>query len=174
MSEKVKEKSNFFKDWIMPIIVAIIISFFITKYLLFCSVISSGSMMPTLNKNDRVLVTRVYNTDTIKDGDIVVFSREDEENPVVKRVIGVGGDKISIKNGEVYRNGQLIDEPYVEYKDDYTGDFEVPKDKFFFLGDNRNNSKDSTVWDYPYIDKDDIIGKMQIKLYPFKDFGSVK
>lgn len=93
---------------------------------------------------------------------------------MVKRVIGVGGDKISIKNGDVYRNGELIDEPYVEYKDDYTGDFEVPKDKFFFLGDNRNNSKDSTVWDYPYIDKDDIIGKMQIKLYPFKDFGSVK
>ena len=93
---------------------------------------------------------------------------------MVKRVIGVGGDKISIKNGEVYRNGELIDEPYVEYKDDYTGDFEVPKDKFFFLGDNRSNSKDSTVWDYPYIDKDDIIGKMQIKIYPFKDFGSVK
>ena len=158
MSDKVKEKSNFFKDWIMPIIVAIIICFFITKYLLFCSVISSGSMMPTLNKNDRVLVTRVYNTDKIRDGDIIVFSREDEEDPVVKRVIGVGGDKISIKNGDVYRNGELIDEPYVE----------------FFLGDNRNNSKDSTVWDYPYIDKDDIIGKMQIKLYPFKDFGSVK
>ena len=72
--------------------------FFITKYLLFCSVML---LARTLNVNDRVLVTR-DNTDTIKNGDIVVFSREDEEILVVKRVIGVGGDKISIKNGQVY------------------------------------------------------------------------
>lgn len=166
--------TNFFKDWILPIIIALFLCFLITRFLLFSAEIDSGSMIPTLNVGDRVLVTKIYNVDNIKHGDIIVFSKEGERLPLIKRVIGLPGDEVSIKNGVVYVNGEEIKEDYVKNPQNYTGDFKVPDGHFFFLGDNRSNSKDSREWSDPYIYKEKIIGKARIKIYPIKDFGNLK
>ncbi|WP_297419884.1 signal peptidase I [Clostridium sp.] len=168
------KNSNFFKEWIIPIVSALALALLINKFIYFNVYIPSGSMIPTLNINDKLVVTRVYNKENLKEGDIVVFYSEEYNERLVKRLIGLPGDKIEIENGVVFRNGQKINEDYVKNKDDFTGTYEVPQGKYFFLGDNRPDSADSRRWKNPYIDGSDIEGKIQFRFSPIKDFGTVK
>ena len=87
------------------------------------------------------------------------------------RLIGLPGDKIEIKDGIVFVNGDQLEEDYVKNIYDYDGKFEVPEGKYFFLGDNRPHSNDSRFWKNPYIENRDIKGKVQFRFYPLKDFG---
>ena len=132
-------------------------------------------MIPTLEIKDRLIVSRVYNSDNLQYGDIVLFKNDEyKNNTLIKRLIGKPGDKIVIVNGIVFRNGEKLEEDYVKNNDKYNGTFEVPQDKYFFLGDNRAESDDSRYWDNPYVEKDDIEAKAQIRYYPIRDFGVVK
>ena len=173
MRRKVK-KSNFFSDWIMPIVIAVILAALINKFLIFKVKISSESMVPTLNVGDRLFVTRVYNLENLKRGDIVVFRSEEKDEDMIKRLIGLPGDKIVINDGIVTVNGETLEENYIGTVDNYSGEFTVPEGKYFFLGDNRYWSLDSRYWDEPYIDGSEIKGKAQIKVYPWKDFGKIE
>lgn len=169
-----KNSGNFFKDWIIPIALAIIVSLLINKFLFFNVYVPTPSMVPTLNVNDKFIVTKVYNKENLKEGDIIVFHSNEFNKRLVKRLIGLPGDKIEIKDGVVFRNGEKLNEEYVKNKDKYNGIYEVPKGKYFFLGDNRPNSTDSRLWKNPYVDASDIEGKVQFRYYPLKDFGTVK
>jgi signal peptidase I len=175
---KIKEnnikKNGFFKEWVMPIISAVIICFLLNKFLFFNVQVPTGSMIPTININDRAVVTRVHNLDNLKRGDVIVFYSEELSERLVKRLIGLPGDKIVIKNGVVSVNGEQLEEDYVKNKDNYNGTFEVPDGKYFFLGDNRPVSKDARFWVNHYIDGSAIEGKAQFTFYPFKDFGMIK
>ncbi len=167
--------SKFFMDWIMPIILALIIAGLINKFLLFKVYIPSESMVPTLKVGDQLFVTKIYDTDKIKREEILVFFSEELNDLLIKRVIGLPGDTVEIKeNGDVYVNGNLLNEPYVKNPSDKSGSFKVPKDKFLFLGDNRAISKDSRWWNDPFIDKKEIKGKAWIRIYPFDRIGTVK
>lgn len=170
---KVKSK-NIFYEWIFPIVAAIIIALIINKFLIFKIFIPSGSMIPTIRIDDRIFVTRIYNHDNLDRGDIIVFYSEEFEESMIKRLIGLPGDTVEIENGVVSINGEELIEDYVVEKDNYTGYFEVPNEEYFFLGDNRKNSKDSRYWEDSYISKENIEGKAQIRVYPLKDFGKVK
>lgn len=172
--QKENKKKNFFVDWGLPIILALALALLINKFLLYKVYIPTGSMIPTLNEGDHLYVTRVYNLDNIKRGDILVFYSEELEDTLIKRVIGLPGDKIDIVDGVVIVNGEVLNEDYVKNNDNYTGSFSVPEGKYFFLGDNRTISFDSRKWENPYIEGKYIQGKAQIKVYPFKDFGSIK
>lgn len=166
---------GFFKEWVIPITSAIIIAILINKFLFFnVSLPPSGSMIPTLNNYDRALVSRIYNMNNIKRGDIIVFYSQELSETLVKRLIGLPGDKIEIKNGIVFVNGTKVEDDYVKNKDNSSGIFNVPEGKYFFLGDNRPISNDSRFWKNPYIDSSDIKGKLQFRYYPLKDFGIVK
>lgn len=167
-------KDGFFREWIVPIVAAIGIAFLINKFLVYNVYIPSESMVPTLNVGDKLMVTRVYDTDKIKRGDIVVFYSEELDEILIKRVIGLPGDHIKIHDGIVNINGEDIKENYVKNNESYDGTFDVPDNKFFFLGDNRSRSNDARRWINPYIDASNIQGKARIKFYPFKDFGSLK
>lgn len=173
MRKKVK-KSNFFNDWIVPIIIAVILAVLINKLLIFKVKIPSESMVPTLNVGDRLFVTRVYNPENLKRGDIVVFRSEEKDEDMIKRLIGLPGDKIVINDGIVTVNGETLEENYIGTPDNYSGEFTVPEGKYFFLGDNRYWSLDSRYWEEPYIDGSEIKGKAQIKVYPWKDFGKIE
>lgn len=166
----------FVLDWILPIVLAVGIAFLINNFLLFFSEVTSGSMIPTLNINDRVIVTKVYDYKNLKRGDIVVFHSDELDETLIKRLIGLPGDHIEINDGDVSINGKIIEENYVKNNEvtDRELVYDVPKDKYFFLGDNRVNSYDSRKWKNPFIDKKDIEGKAKLKIYPFKDFGSIK
>ena len=167
-------KSNFFKDWVVPLVLAFGIALLIKQFVLFKVYIPSGSMIPTLNIGDHLFVTRVYNLENIERGDILVFDSKELNDVLIKRLIGLPGDKISIVNGKISVNGEELKEDYVVNKDNYYGEFNVPEGKYFFCGDNRGPSYDSRKWTNPYIDGKDIQAKAQIKVYPFSDFGSIK
>ena len=173
MRKKVK-KSNFFSDWVVPIVIAVILAVLINKFLIFKVKIPSESMVPTLNVGDRLFVTRVYNPENLKRGDIVVFYSEEKNEDMIKRLIGLPGDEVVINDGRVTVNGETLEENYIGTVDNYSGEFTVPEGKYFFLGDNRYWSLDSRYWDEPYIDGSERKGKAQIKVYPWKDFGKIE
>lgn len=166
-------KGSFFSEWIIPIIAAIGIAILINKFLVYNVYIPSESMVPTLNIGDKLMVTRVYDTDKIKRGDIIVFFSEELDEVLIKRAIGLPGDHIKIHDGIININGEDIKEDYVKNNENYDGDFNVPDNKFFFLGDNRSRSNDARRWINPFIEASNIQGRARIKFYPFKDFGSL-
>jgi signal peptidase I len=164
-----------FKDWIIPIIAAIIIAFLINKFVFFNVTVPTGSMLPTINLKDKILVTRYHNKKKLKNGDVIVFHSEELNEDLIKRLIGLPNDEVEIKeDGSVYVNQKKVDESYVVYPGGKIGKFKVPEDSYFFMGDNRANSSDARYWDQPYIGKKDIMGKARIIISPFSRFGKLK
>ena len=165
---------NFFTEWIIPILIAVVLAFVINRYVVFKVKIPSESMVPTLNVNDRLFVTRVHNPENLERGDVVVFHSEELQQSMIKRLIGKPGDHVVINEGVVTVNGETLVENYIGQEDKFSGEYNVPEGKYFFLGDNRLWSKDSRYWDDPYIPAKDIMGKAQLKVYPFSDFGRIR
>jgi signal peptidase I len=161
-----------FIDWVIPIVTAIIIATLINKLLFYQITVPTTSMYPTIKVDDKITVTRVYKKENLKRGDIIVFQSDELKERLVKRLIGLPGDEIVIKDkGQVFINGSKIEESYVVYMEDLDKKFKVPKDKYLFFGDNRASSFDARKWENPYIDSKDIEGKAQFITYPFKRFG---
>ena len=128
-------------DWVIPIALAIVFYTLITKLLFYQIKVPSESMYPTIKIGDRIIVTRVYDKTKLKRRDLIVFKSDELKQTLIKRLIGLPGDEIDIKdNGQVFINGNKIEEPYVVYKEELGKQFKVPKDKYLFLGDNRTNS----------------------------------
>ena len=92
----------------------------------------------------------------------------------LKRLIGLPGDRVELRSGDLYVNGELYPEEYVKNDLDFNTVFEVPEGKFLFLGDNRATSNDARFWDEPYIDMDEVIGKGGLRVYPLSDIGFLK
>jgi signal peptidase I len=124
------------------------------------------SMLPTLHNGEFVLVNKLaYRTGTPSRGDIIVFrSTTTTDLDLIKRIIGIPGDKVSIQNGQVTINGQVLSEPYINAVPNYDGDWQVPDGYLFVLGDNRNDSSDSHLWGF--LPENNIIGKALIIYWP--------
>lgn len=147
----------------------------VKEFIIFKVYIPSESMFPTIKKYDQLFTLKIYKLDNLKRGDIIVFESKELNNLLIKRLIGLPGDEISIDNGKVTINGGVMEENYVKNNDfNYIGKFKVPENKYFFLGDNRSKSMDSRYWINPYIEGENIIGKALIRVYPFKDIGLIK
>ncbi|WP_077854570.1 signal peptidase I [Clostridium beijerinckii] len=175
VADKKEKKRSILNEWIIDIAVVLCIALLVWNFVGYGVWITSGSMIPTLEVKDRLLVTRVHNPKNLKEGDIVLFKNDEFKGEIlIKRLIGLPGDTIEIKNGVVYRNGQELKEDYVKNNEIYNGSFKVPDNKYFFLGDNRANSDDSRYWKDPYVDESYIEGKAQVKYYPIKDFEILK
>ena len=94
---------------------------------------------------------------------------------MVKRVIGLPGDTLEVKDGLVYINGVALEEDYILEAPDYSyGPVTIPQGQYFMLGDNRNNSKDSHMWNYPFIDREAIIGKAIFCYWPISRIGVLR
>lgn len=158
------------KEWIDSIIIAGISAIIIVQFIAQPFYIPSESMYPTLKKWDFILVNKfVYRFTPPKYGDIMVFNPPPEahagDKEYIKRLIGLPGDNLEIKNGALYRNGKKSDEPYVQNCADYVLEkITIPANNYFMLGDNRSNSGDSHVWGY--LPKKNVIGKAFIILWP--------
>lgn len=145
------------------------------------TVVSGRSMNPTLENGDNLITDKIsYRFSDPKRYDIVVFPFEDEtgKRNFIKRIIGLPGETVQIKDGEVYINGELLGETYGKEKMDYAGRASEPitlgDDEYFVLGDNRNNSKDSRYEDVGNISRDRLIGRAFIRIWPLSDFGLLK
>ena len=164
--------NRFIKEWLLPILITLILATLINKFVFYNVKVPSSSMYPTIKVGDKITVTPVYNKSKLKRGDIIVFYSYELKDRLIKRLIGLPGDEIDIKgNGQVYINGNKIEEPYVVYKEELGKQFKIPQDKYFFLGDNRASSFDARKWESPYIDSKDIQGKARFIISPFKRFG---
>ncbi|NFS28615.1 signal peptidase I [Clostridium botulinum] len=167
-------KNSFIKEWGLTIISAVVIGLLLWKFLIYTVWITSGSMIPTLEVKDRLVATRVHNTENLNRGDIVIFDSDELKEILIKRLIGLPGDHIEIKNGIVSVNGEQLVEDYVKNNEVYDRIFDVPQGEYFFLGDNRANSDDSRYWKNPYIKSEKIQGKAKVKIYPISDFKVYK
>jgi signal peptidase I len=128
------------------------------------------SMNPTLLDGEFVLVNRLaYRTGEMQRGDIIVFrSTTSPDLDLIKRIIGLPGDVISVQNGQVIINGQVVSEPYIAAAPNYNGQWKVPEGNLFVLGDNRNDSSDSHQWGLlPF---DNIVGKAILIYWPPPDW----
>ena len=184
------EKSGFFAelfDWLCSIFSAILC--FVIIFALFARVITvdGESMVPTLQDQQRLIVSDLFYTPQY--GDIVIlyadklhnYTTASEGKPIVKRVIGLPGDKIKIDffKGIVYRNGEALDEPYTNTLTNLPENFPnnqevtIEEGKVFVLGDNRNASKDSRSNEIGQVDMRYIMGKAYLRIWPFSALGSV-
>jgi signal peptidase I len=159
----------------MPFVVAIILALLINKFLIFKILVPTASMFPTIKPNDRIMATRVHKVENLKRGEIVIFDSEELHETLVKRLIGLPGDKVEVKeDGAVYINDKKTDEPYVINKSDKPGVFKVPEDHYLFFGDNRSDSWDARSWKQPYISSKYIKGKAKFVIFPFNRVGMLK
>jgi signal peptidase I len=136
-------------------------------------VVQGPSMLPTLETGQFLLVSRVaYHLGEPQRGDIIVFHpplliTED----VVKRIIGMPGETVSIEAGQVYIDGQLLEEPYITMPARGSGSWEVPEGHYFVMGDNRNNSQDSRSWEA--LARERIIGPAWLSYWPPNQWGVI-
>jgi signal peptidase I len=169
---------RFLVDWLLPVLVAVVMALVIKTYVAEARVIPTGSMEPTIQIGDRVIVEKLlFHPDELRQGDVIVFQPPAGVSPsgvpLIKRVIGLPGDTVLIRNGVVYINGQPLQEPYIEEKPDYNyGPVTVPPDKLFMMGDNRNVSFDSHDWGFENFSG--VIGKAEWIYWPLDHFGKIK
>ena len=124
------------------------------------------SMNPTLQNGEYILVNKLaYKTGKPQRGDIVVFMFPmNLEEDLIKRVIGLPGESVSVKDGVVSINGAPLNEPYINAAPFYNGEWQVPEGQLFVLGDNRNDSRDSHQWGLLPIEN--VIGKAVLIYWP--------
>lgn len=138
--------------------------------------IPSSSMEPTLQIGQRLIVEKVtYHFHDPEMGDIIVFhppNQPRDATPFIKRIIGLPGDRVEVKDDGVYVNGQKLDEPYIKEPAAYTmPEVTVPDNEYFVLGDNRNVSADSHIG-YT-VPRDNIIGRAWLSIWPPSQWGLI-
>jgi signal peptidase I len=162
-------------EWLVLIAASLAVALVVQSLLLQSFYIPSESMVPTLQTNDRVLVNKLaYKLDDVDRGDIIVFkappgSAMPEVKHLIKRVVGLPGETIAGRNGSILINGNPLDEPYLP-PDVRSRDFppeKISSEEIYVLGDNRQNSRDSTF--FHAIDQDQIIGRAFVKIWPLND-----
>lgn len=169
MNQNVKKQIKEVIEWILIFVFAVVAAMLINKYVILKAEVPTGSMEHTIEVDDRILGLKLaYLFGEPDRGDIVIFPYPDNpEITYVKRVIGLPGETVEIKNGAVYIDGNPIKEPYLKeaMKGEY-GPYVVPEGCYFMLGDNRNSSADSRKWENTYLKEEDILAKVLFRYSP--------
>ncbi|HEY9808047.1 MAG TPA: signal peptidase I [Halomicronema sp.] len=158
---------------------SVILAFGIRAFVAEARYIPSGSMEPTLQINDRLIVDKLsYNFAIPQRGDIVVFNptetleKQNFHDAFIKRVIGLPGEKVEVKGGRVFINDKALREQYIADEPNYQyGPVTVPDGQYLVLGDNRNNSYDSHYWGY--VPREKIIGRAVVRFWPPNRVGEI-
>ena len=158
------------KDWAISILIALVIAFVIRYFIVELYLVDGPSMRPTLQSAERLVVNKfIYRFRAPERGEILVFRYpKDPSRDFIKRVIAVPGDTIEIKDGRVFVNQQLMNEPYILSKT--RGDYPlttIPEGHIFVMGDNRNNSEDSRFADVGFVPYELVKGKAMMVFWPW-------
>lgn len=189
-----KNKKGVVREWVESIIIAACLAVFLRTFFFQIYKIPTTSMVPALKPGDKIFVSKLVYGPKLpftrfrfpgfgkpKMGDIVVFiPPHDRKKAYIKRLIGMEGDKILVKDGNIYKNGELVMDRSVASRFYYNQgsyaedgkEIVVPEDKFFVLGDNSLASLDSRFWGY--VDKKDLIGKAIFIWWPPKRIGMLE
>ncbi|MDA8235233.1 MAG: signal peptidase I [Clostridia bacterium] len=171
-----KKSGVIFGDILESVIIAVILAVIIRFFIFQPFYIPSGSMEPTLTEGDRIIVNKfLYRFKEPQRADVIVFKYPlDEKRDFIKRIIGVPGDTVEIKNNELIINGKPVPEPYLAQNLEQNGNYgpvTVPQDRYLMLGDNRNNSEDSRIWGM--LPKENIRGKAVVLYWPINRIGFI-
>lgn len=171
---KIKINAQEIKEWIYTILIAVTLVIILRTTILDSRVVPTTSMVPTIKPNDRLFVEKVtHRIYGLKRGDVIVFKPPIDsglKDDLIKRLIGLPGDTVEIKNGKLYLNEEPQNEPYLNEPIQYTMEKRiVPEGKIFVLGDNRNRSHDSHAWGYAEITS--VKGKAFITYWPINRFS---
>ncbi|MEO1619605.1 MAG: signal peptidase I [Cyanobacteria bacterium J06632_3] len=161
---------------------SIVLALGIRQFVAEARFIPSESMLPTLKVDDRLVIEKIsYHFNPPKRGDIIVFRAPQEaldaahsttNDAYIKRVIGLPGETIEIKDGKVFVDGDALQEEYIQAPPVYTwGPNTVPEGEYLVLGDNRNSSSDGHVWGF--LPEDSIIGRAIVRFWPLQRIGGL-
>ena len=188
-TEPPPRSSRWLREGIVVVVVAVLVAVLLRTFVVQTFYIPSGSMEPTLQIGDRILVDKLsYDLHGVHRGDIVVFGRPPAENcggpevnDLVKRVVGLPGDVLTLSGGYVYVDGRRLDETWLPSSEqgvttagptgtayDLAHAYRVPKNDYFVLGDNRTDSCDSRYWGP--IPRSVIVGKVSLRVWPITSF----
>ncbi len=172
----VPQQKSAIREYAEALIVAVLLALVIRTFVVQAFKIPSGSMIPTLDIGDHILVNKfLYDFTAPKRGDVIVFKYpQDESRDFIKRVIGLPGDTLEIRGRQVLINGQPLSEPYARFVDGAHGAMEgerlgpvvIPPHKLFMMGDNRDRSMDSRVWGL--LDESKVEGKAFIVYFSIR------
>lgn len=165
----------FMKEWVEPVIIAVVLALIIRTFVVQAFKIPTGSMRPTLMEGDRILVNKfIYKFKKPERGDVMVFkSPEDKKKDFIKRLIGLPGEEVQISNGTVFIDqkavspGSVIKEHYYYNRGDFGAEdqkMKVADDAYYVLGDNSISSRDSRYWGF--MPKKYLIGKAFLIYWP--------
>lgn len=188
-------QKNLLLEYIEALLVAFVLAMFIRTFVVQAYKIPSGSMLETLQIGDHLLVNKflygvklpfthkyIIDGSSPKRGDIIVF--EYPNNPsidYIKRIVGVPGDVIEVRDKQLYRNGEKVEELYIRHSEGTTvqpgvrdnfGPVTVPEGKYFAMGDNRDDSQDSRFWGF--VDRTAIHGKAWIIYWSWEGLGNMR
>ena len=171
-------------SWIQSILFASAIVFVCYQFLFVPTKVLGISMQPTFEDEDRIIISKISSIDRF---DMIIFKAPDLEDKYIKRIIGMPGDRVEMKEDVLYINGEVYEEPYVTYIEgdpitrrmtenftlkEITGREQVPEGAYFVLGDHRLKSNDSRS--FGFIGESDVIGEVKFRIYPFKGIGMPK
>jgi signal peptidase I len=170
---------NRWKEGLQTVALSLFLAFGIRTYVAEARFVPTGSMQPTIEIDDRFIIDKLTTRwQDPKRGEILVFSppkallEQNFKDALIKRVIGLPGDRVEIKDGTVWVNGQVLNEPYTKESAKYTmSPVTVPDHQYLMLGDNRNNSNDSHIWGF--VPRENIIGRATFRFYPPNRVGGV-
>ncbi|AVQ99027.1 signal peptidase I [Oceanobacillus sp. M65] len=181
---KQKKKKSEWLDWLKALLIAFGLAFIVRTFLFAPIVVDGPSMLPTLHDRDQMIVNKIgYRFGDPERFEIVVFHASDQKD-FIKRVIGLPGEHIAVRDNVLYVNDQPVEQPFLtEYNNDIlTNDFEleelpgeyktIPEDQVLVLGDNRGNSTDSRI--LGMISMDQIVGKTSVRYWPFDRIDIMK
>ncbi|MBE9114983.1 signal peptidase I [Lusitaniella coriacea LEGE 07157] len=184
MTDREKDPQNAAVEIGKTIALSLILAFGIRSFIAEARFIPSESMLPTLEVHDRLIIEKVsYHLKKPERGDIIVFMPPEAaincdpkqqlplKDAYIKRVVGLPGEQVQVRNGRVYINDELLEENYTYTEpDDRSSPLPpiaaiVPKKSYLVLGDNRNASCDSRIWGF--VPEDNIIGRAVVRFWPF-------
>lgn len=167
-------------SWIKTIAFAVILAFFMKTFVFRTAYAMNISMEPTLEEGQVLIISKIhYIVGEPQRGDIIVMDKKQDklENlNLIKRVIGLPGETVEIKNNKVYIDGKELDPDYTDFP---TPDFgfkktKIPEGQYMVMGDNREHSRDSRFESVGFVDRDYLIGKAVFRVWPLNKLGRLK
>lgn len=180
MSEK---HQNPWIEALQTVGLSIVLALGIRQFVAEARFIPSGSMKPTLQVDDRLIIEKIsYRFNPPQRGDIIVFRAPQKaldavhsthKDAYIKRVIGLPGETVEVKEGSVFINGTALEEDYIQAPPNYLwGPEIVPNDQYLVLGDNRNESSDGHIWGF--LPQESIIGRAAVRFWPIQRIGGLE
>lgn len=177
--DKKKEDKDGPLEWIKTILLALLLAAVIKTFIMDATKVAGNSMLNTLHNNDMLLVNKIGKNFTDYDrGNIIILKAPDYPNRLyVKRIIGIPGDTITLRDEKVFLNGEELKEKYTSV--DYTLpvseqiEWTLANDEYFVMGDNRLEGASNDSRNFGPINKSEIVGHAFVRFYPFQDAGKI-